>query len=440
MASIPQGSSTQHSATEEKNYTIPLIIVTILFFMWGAITSLNDVLIPHLKGVYDLSFKQAALVQVWFFGAYFLVSIPAGLYVRSFGYQKGAVTGLVIAAAGCALFYPAASSGYYFFLFAFFILASGITVLQVAANPYVAVLGPAKTASSRLTLTQAFNSLGTTLAPKFIAGIILGGATFLTAAEIANLSPEALTEYRLQEASSVQGPYLVVAGMLLALAIIFAIIKLPKISQGEDEDKQSFRESMASNIKAMKEFPHLALGVVGIFVYVGAEVSIGTWLVNYLGLPNIANMSEAEAASDYLWLYWGGAMVGRFIGFAALRYFRPGIVLCTCATVCTLLLLSGVFLDGHIAMWSIILIGLFNSIMFPTIFTMALHNLGKYTSQGSGLLCMAIVGGAVIPYGQGAIADSVSLQISFLLPAICYLFISYYGKKYARLYEEPKSI
>lgn len=436
MASIPQGSTTQVNTDDEKSYTVPLIIVTILFFMWGAITSLNDVLIPHLKGIYNLTFAQAALVQVWFFGAYFLVSIPAGLYVRTFGYQKGAVTGLIIAAAGCALFYPAASGGFNFFLFAFFILASGITVLQVAANPYVAVLGPAKTASSRLTLTQAFNSLGTTLAPKFIAGLILGGATFLTVEEVSKLDPDGLAAYRLQEASSVQGPYLVVAGMLFALAIIFAIIKLPKISQAEDDEKQSFKEAFTSNIEAIKQFPHLALGVVGIFVYVGAEVSIGTWFVNYLGLANIANMEEADAAANYLWLYWGGAMVGRFIGFAALRFFRPGLVLLTCAAVCTLLLMAVVFMDGKIAMWSIILIGLFNSIMFPTIFTMALHNLGKYTSQGSGLLCMAIVGGAVIPYAQGTLADNIGLQLSFLLPAICYIFICFYGKKYAALYDK----
>ena len=436
MASIPQGSITQVNTDDEKSYTIPLIIVTILFFMWGAITSLNDVLIPHLKGIYNLTFAQAALVQVWFFGAYFLVSIPAGLYVRTFGYQKGAVTGLIIAAAGCALFYPATSGGFNFFLFALFILASGITVLQVAANPYVAVLGPAKTASSRLTLTQAFNSLGTTLAPKFIAGLILGGATFLTAEEIAKLDPNGLAAYRLQEASSVQGPYLVVAGMLFALAIVFSIIKLPKISQVDDDEKQSFKEAFTSNIAAIKKFPHLALGVVGIFVYVGAEVSIGTWFVNYLGLANIANMEEAEAAANYLWLYWGGAMIGRFVGFAALRFFRPGLVLLTCSAVCTLLLMAVVFMDGKIAMWSIILIGLFNSIMFPTIFTMALHNLGKYTSQGSGLLCMAIVGGAVITYAQGALADNIGLQLSFLLPALCYIFICFYGKKYAALYDK----
>lgn len=436
MASIPQGNPTQPTNDESKNYTTPLIIITILFFMWGAITSLNDVLIPHLKAIYNLNYMQASLVQVWFFGAYFLVSIPAGLYVRSFGYQNGAVTGLIIAAAGCALFYPAATMGYEFFLFAFFILASGITVLQVAANPYVAILGPSKTASSRLTLTQAFNSLGTTLAPKFIAGLILGGATFLTATEIAQLTPEALTAYRAKEASSVQVPYLILAAMLAILAVLFAIVKLPKIVDVDTSERKGILYALKTNMAAMKEHPHLALGVVGIFVYVGAEVSIGTWLVNYLGLKNIANMSEVEAASNYLWLYWGGAMVGRFVGFAALRYIKPGIVLSLCGFVVVLLLTSVILLDGKVAMWAIISIGLFNSIMFPTIFTMALHNLGKYTSQGSGLLCMAIVGGAVIPFVQGILADNIGLQLSFVLPAICYLFICYYGFKYANLYNK----
>lgn len=439
MASVPQSSTVAvDSSTEGTSYTIPLIIVTLLFFMWGAMTSLNDVLIPHLKGIYNLSYKQAALVQVWFFGAYFLVSIPAGMYVRSFGYQNGAVTGLMIAAVGCALFYPAASSGYIFFLFAFFILAAGITVLQVAANPYVAVLGPAKTASSRLTLTQAFNSLGTTVAPKFAAGLILGGATFLTATELGQLTPEALDAYHLQEASSVRGPYLVLAGLLASLAIIFAFVKLPKISQGEEE-RRTFKEAVVSNFRIIKQYPHLSLGMVGIFVYVGGEVSIGSWLVSYLGLPEVANMPAAKAAEDYLWLYWGGAMVGRFVGFGALRYFRPGMVLLTCAMTCFTLLMSVIFMKGHIAMWSIILIGLFNSIMFPTIFSMALHNLGKYTSQGSGLLCMAIVGGAVIPYIHGWMADDIGLQVSFFLPALCYLFIAFYGKKFANQYDSKAS-
>lgn len=434
MASIPQGSvnSTQNA---EGNYTVPLIIITILFFMWGAITSLNDVLIPHLKSVYNLNYIQASLVQLWFFGAYFLVSIPAGLYVRSFGYQTGAVTGLVIAAVGCLLFYPAASSGYAFFLFAFFILASGITVLQVAANPYVAVLGPAKTASSRLTLTQAFNSLGTTLAPKYVAGLILGGATFMAADELAKLSAEEQHAYHLQEAATVQGPYLVLAGILLALAVIFAFVKLPKIVDAEQTQRRGIGEAIKSNIDVMKEHPRLALGVLGIFLYVGAEVSIGTYLVNFLGLPNIANLSAAVAAEEYLYLYWGGAMVGRFVGFFIMRKVRPGVVLSLCSGSTIALILFAVMSSGPAAMWAIIAVGLFNSIMFPTIFTMALHALGKHTSQGSGLLCMGIVGGAIVPFIQGGMADTLGLQISFLLPAACYLFICYFGVKYANLTE-----
>ncbi len=440
MASIPQGSAQSHSSTNEGNNTIPLIIVTILFFMWGAITSLNDVLIPHLKSVFTLSYMQAALVQLWFFGAYFLVSLPAGMYVRSFGYKKGAVTGLVIAAIGCMLFYPAATSSYNFFLFAFFILAAGITVLQVAANPYVAVLGSAKTASSRLTLTQAFNSLGTTVAPKVLAGIILGGATFLSAAELAKLSPEELHAYHLTEASSVQMPYLALAGALLILAVIFAFAKLPTIVDAHDEQDKGFKNAIMSNLAAVKAYPRLALGVLGIFLYVGAEVSIGSYLVNFLGLERVAGLPAAKAAEDYLYLYWGGAMVGRFIGFFVMRVIRPGVVLSACAGSTITLILIATFASGPAAMWSLIAVGLFNSIMFPTIFTMALHDIGKYTSQGSGLLCMGIVGGAIVPFIQGALADHIGLQISFLLPAACYLFIFYFGAKYANLTKPSEAV
>jgi len=432
MASIPQGS-VKSQGTSNGNNTIPLIIVTILFFMWGSITSLNDVLIPHLKSVFTLSYMQAALVQVWFFGAYFLVSLPAGMYVRSFGYKKGAVTGLVIAAAGCLLFFPAATSGYNFFLFAFFILAAGITVLQVSANPYVAVLGAPETASSRLTLTQAFNSLGTTVAPKLLAGVILGGATFLSAAELAKLSPEELHQYHLNEALSVQLPYVALAGVLLLLAVIFAFAKLPTIVDAQDEQDKGIVNAIKSNWDAVKAHPRLGLGVLGIFLYVGAEVSIGSYLVNFLGLEKVAGLSAAKAAEDYLYLYWGGAMVGRFIGFFVMRVIRPGVVLAGCAATTITLIMIATFSSGSAAMWALIGVGLFNSIMFPTIFTMALHDIGKYTSQGSGLLCMGIVGGAIVPYAQGALADHIGLQISFLLPAACYLFILFFGAKYANL-------
>ena len=434
MASIPQGAVTGKNEGTE-NYTIPLIIVTILFFMWGAITSLNDVLIPHLKAVYSLSYKQAALVQVWFFGAYFLVSVPAGFYVRSFGYQRGAITGLIIAAAGCALFYPAATNGYFFFLFAFFVMAAGITVLQVAANPYVAVLGPAKTASSRLTLTQALNSFGAYISPTVVGALILGGATFVSEAELATYAEDVRNAYKATEAASVQVPYLIVAGSLLLLAGFFAIVKLPKIETKEVAQARGLGDSMSHIAQGLKANPHLALGVIGIFLYVGAEVSIGTWLINFFGLTNIADM-KAETAAKYLGYYWLGAMIGRFVGFAVMRYVRAGLVLGICGTVCVLLVLTATFTSGHAAMWAIIAVGLFNSIMFPTIFTMALHKLGAFTSQGSGLLCMGIVGGAVVPYLQGSLADAIGLQMSFLLPAACYVFILYFGFKYINMHAE----
>ncbi|WP_049630102.1 L-fucose:H+ symporter permease [Cellvibrio sp. pealriver] len=434
MASIPQGSSAQPSAISTGNNTIPLIIITILFFMWGLLTSMNDVLIPHLKSVYTLSYTQAMLVQFCFFGAYFVISLPAGALIKKLGYQNGAVAGLIIAASGCALFYPAATSGYALFLFALFVLASGITILQVAANPYVTVLGPARTASSRLTLTQAFNSLGTTIAP-WLGGILILGGAVLTADQLALLPAAEVAAYKAKEAATVQGPYLALAAALLGLALFFAFAKLPKI---QHDDEPSISGDMASNKESALSHTHLVLGAIGIFLYVGAEVAIGSLLINFFGEENIAGLKEADAA-HLVSYYWGGAMIGRFIGFAVMRYVSPGKTLafnCACAV---LLVLTATFTDGKLAMWAIIAVGLFNSIMFPTIFSMALNNLGKFTGQGSGFLCMAIVGGAIVPLIQGALADTFGLQISFLLPAACYLFIMYFGIKYAGMYKTAPS-
>lgn len=430
MASIPQGSSTQHSSVDTGTNTVPLIIITILFFMWGLLTSMNDVLIPHLKSVYTLSYTQAMLVQFCFFGAYFVISLPAGALIKKLGYQNGAVAGLIIAASGCALFYPAATSGYAIFLLALFVLASGITILQVAANPYVTILGPARTASSRLTLTQAFNSLGTTIAP-WLGGILILGGAVLTADQLSLLPAADVIEYRAKEAATVQGPYLALAAALLGLALFFAFAKLPKI---QHEDTPGVSGDMASNKESALSHKHLVLGAIGIFLYVGAEVAIGSLLINFFGEENIAGLKEADAA-HLVSYYWGGAMVGRFIGFAVMRYVSPGKTLafnCICAV---LLVLTATFSEGKLAMWAIIAVGLFNSIMFPTIFSMALHNLGKFTGQGSGVLCMAIVGGALVPLIQGALADTFGLQISFLLPAACYLYIMYFGIKYASIYK-----
>jgi len=402
------------AGAQQGSNTSALVIVTMLFFMWGLITSLNDILIPHLKAIYTLSYVQAMLVQFCFFGAYAIVSLPAGALIRRIGYQKGAVTGLLIAAVGCALFYPASYSSYGVFLFAFFVLASGITVLQVAANPYVAVLGPARTASSRLTLTQAFNSLGTTIGPA-VGGLLILSAVGAAAGAAA-------------DAATVRGPYLALAAVLAVLAVLFMAARLPKIADTEDVALEGEGHGSALSHR------HLVLGALGIFLYVGAEVSIGSFLINFLGESRIAGLSHGDAA-HYVSIYWGGAMVGRFIGFAVMRVVSPGKTLAFNSLLAIALVLSATFGSGSTAMWAILAVGLCNSIMFPTIFTMALHGLGKFTGQGSGILCMAIVGGAIVPFAQGALADSMGVQLSFLLPAACYAFILYFGVKYASMYK-----
>lgn len=430
MANAPLNVSASPGTSSQETYTVPLIIITILFFMWGFITCMNDILIPHLKSVYTLSYTQAMLVQLCFFGAYFFVSLPAGHLVHKIGYKSGAVVGLLIAAMGCALFYPASTTGYSLFLFALFVLASGITILQVAANPYVTILGPSETASSRLTLTQAFNSLGTTIAPLIGGAVILGGAVVLSVDQIAALSETQLAEYKAKEIATVQVPYLILAALLAALALFFALVRLPKVTPNESMEPAT---PPGQKPKSALSQPQLALGVIGIFLYVGAEVSIGSFLVNFIGESNIAGLPEA-AAAKYVAYFWFGAMVGRFIGFAVMRKISPGLTLafnCLCAII---LILIATFSSGSLAMWSIILVGLFNSIMFPTIFSIALSRLGKLTSQGSGFLCMAIVGGALVPVLQGYLADTIGLQLSFLLPALCYVYILYFGVKFAKLH------
>ena len=411
--------------TSAGNHTRSLVIVTILFFMWGLLTSLNDVLIPHLKAIYTLNYVQAMLVQFCFFGAYFIVSLPAGSLIKRIGYQNGAVTGLLVAASGCALFYPAAQTGYGLFLFAFFVLASGITILQVAANPYVTVLGNPKTASSRLTLTQAFNSLGTTVGPLFGGILILSGAAVATTGATALGSAEKAAS----EAASVQVPYLILAGMLALLAVFFALARLPKVTHVDDTATVGGDDGGRSILSHR----NLVLGAVAIFLYVGGEVSIGSFLVNYLGEGNIAGLPAASAAK-FVSYFWGMAMVGRFIGFAVMRTVSPGKVLGFNAACAMALIVTSINSSGPLAMWSILGVGLFNSIMFPTIFSMALHRLGKFTGNGSGILCMAIVGGAIVPFVQGFFADRIGIQLSFYVPLACYAYILYFGLKYVRLY------
>lgn len=527
-------------------FPIALGVMSTVFFMWGFLTCLNDILIPHLKTVFELNYAKAMLIQFTFFGAYFLMSIPGGKLVSSLGYKKGIVTGLIIAAIGAFGFWPAAiSTNYYVFLLALFVLATGITILQVAANPYVTLLGPAKTSSSRLNLAQALNSLGTTLAPYLGGILILVGASYtlpkdvaaapetvqlistlenkalpdiqasfeqakpesityalknvppfifnklpqefllaqakilppemlgsvladtptdkklyilsnLPADKIDQLSSETLVQsmdsfqttalnadqatelqqfkstlnqdtksrmkaYRDNQAKSVQVPYAILGVILLLLAGFVAIFKLP-----ENKEHQKTEANTTYTLKDVFKYPHAVLGAVGIFFYVGGEVSVGSFMVNYLTLPDIGRMTE-QAAAQYVAFFWGGAMIGRLIGSALMVKISPRKLLSICAIVNICLLITTMSTSGSTAVYSIISIGLFNSIMFPTIFSLAITGMGPLTEQASSLVVMAIVGGAIIPFAQGIIADSIGLHHAFLLPLVCYLYILYYG-------------
>jgi FHS family L-fucose permease-like MFS transporter len=416
---IANVNSPTSTVAPSSTYKGALAVMTTLFFMWGFVTVLNDVLVPHLKSIFDLNYTRVMLIQFAFFSAYFIFSIPSAKLIDWIGYHKTMVAGLFTMGVGAFLFIPAASlASYPLFLTALMILAAGITSLQVAANPYVAVLGPAETASSRLNLVQAFNSLGTTIGP------YLGGAFILTAVPLSMesvrlLSPEALQAYRIHEASSVKLPYIVIGLTLFLLGIAIGLFKLPPVPQAE-------RRGTASPQKSVWKHRNLVLGMVGIFVYVGGEVAIGSFLINYLSQPNIGNVSVLVAAR-YVSYYWGGAMVGRFVGSAILQKVRTGTVLGIAAAMAFVLVCISMLTLGHVAMWTILLVGFFNSIMFPSIFTLGIAELGPLTGDGSGLLVMAIVGGAVTPVVMGALADRMGIQHAFILPAFCYLYILYYA-------------
>ena len=415
--SAPARSISRVSATP--NYSRPLAVVTSLFFMWGFLTCLNDILVPHLKSIFDLSYTQVMLVQFSFFSAYFLFSVPWSKIVNTMGYQRSMVAGLLTMAVGAFLFVPAASAASYpLFLTALLILATGITGLQVAANPYVDLLGKPETASSRLDLTQAFNALGTTTAPK-VGGLLILSAAPLAIEQLRQLAPQALQSYRVQQAASVKMPYTVIGAALVLLAVLIGTFNLPKI------ETASYRPGEKINDSIWKH-PNLLFGVAGIFAYVGAEVSIGSFLVNYFGLPEIAGFS-AKTAAGCVSFYWAGAMVGRFLGAPLLRRIKAGYLLGLCAVCAATLVTTSMVMGGHGAMWTILAVGLFNSIMFPSIFSLGVAELGPLTGNGSGLLNMAIVGGAILPVAQGVIADRLGLHHAFILPVICYLYILFYG-------------
>ena len=400
------------SAHSQQNHTPALVVLTTLFFMMGFITCMNDILIPHLKDIFELTYVQAMLIQFCFFTAYAIMSIPMGYLVGKIGYKNGVIGGFLLTAIGCLLFYPAAGShSYLTFLGALFILASGVTLLQVAGNPYVTLLSKPGKESATLTLVQAFNSLGTTIAPQIGAFLILADAT--------------QTVSKAEQISSVQIPYLGLAGLLIILAVFVKMIRLPdanKIAEEESEHNHDGKHSVW-------QYRHLVFGAAGIFCYVGAEVSIGSLLVSVLGY--LKSMDHSSAAK-YLSFYWGGAMVGRFLGSAIMAKIAPNRYLAFNATAAVALLgvamLAGKA-SADIAMWALLAIGFFNSIMFPTIFSLATKGLGRFTSSASGVLCTAIVGGAIVPVVQGWVADTQGLMISFVVSAICYIYIVFFAIK-----------
>ncbi len=428
ISSTPRLTPTPGSAAPPVNNRVALAVATTIFFMWGFLTCLNDILIPHLKSVFELNYARAMLVQFTFFGAYFLMSLPAGRLVAHLGYKKGIVAGLLIAAVGALGFWPAAEMREYnAFLAALFVLATGITVLQVAANPYVALLGPVQTSSSRLTLAQALNSLGTAIAPIF-GGMLILANTVKSADELAALPMAEQAAYRAAEAQSVQGPYLGLAVALAALALFVYLFRLPTLSENTENSDDGRHHTYAAALRHR----HLLFAVLGIFFYVGAEVSIGSFLVNYLSMPEIGGFSEQQA-THYVSAYWTMAMIGRFAGSALLARFSPRHLLALFAGINVLLLATTMATTGQAALYSVVAIGLFNSIMFPTIFALGIERLGPLTNKGSSLLIMAIVGGALVPYLQGVLADHIGLQPSFILPLLCYGYIIFFGLRGARL-------
>ncbi len=424
----------------KNKYLFPFVALTSLFFLWGFLTVLVDFLIPRLKEIFTLTYFQAGLVQFAFFMAYFLLSIPAGFLLSKIGYKKGIVLGLLTMALGCFLFYPAAEfRTFSIFLTAYFILAGGMTILQVAANPFVAVLGDKKGASSRLNLAQAFNSLGTAIAPAIGAAFLLSD-TIKTTAEINILSEIEKSAYYISEAVAVQEPFILLSICIVVLAVIFAFVKLPSIIK--TVSNSGYREVLKNKA--------LMMGAFAILVYVGAEVAIGSYLVNYFidmdmhltiqstqWMNNIAinilntdleGLDKRAIVGAFVTFYWSGAMIGRFVGAYLTSKNNPSKVLGFFAIGALLLIVISMNTVGLISMWSILAVGLFNSIMFPTIFTLSIQDIQELKPQASGILCTMIVGGAIIPPLYGFLTDLSGFKLAMLLLLACYGYIYYFAR------------
>ena len=420
MAMTPTASGSGDSVNAGSHIDAPQLqlFVMALFFIFGGITSLNDVIIPKLKELFTLNYTQAMLVQFCFFTAYAVIGIPGARLIKRIGYMRGAVAGLLTMMVGCLLFIPASQTATYaVFLFALFVLASGVVIVQVVSNPLISLLGKPQTAHSRLTFAQAFNSLGTTVFPIVGSILILGSLATVTADQLSGVELDA---YRTAESQAIVNGYL---GLAVALALVAGVVWMFRNAlKGERHEESSGLAGLDLVAR-----PRFGFGALCIFLYVGAEVAIGSLVVNYLMQPHVMGLQE-QAAGKLIGIYWGGAMIGRFIGSAVLRMVSPGIVLAGVSVGAIALIALSVATTGTVSGYSLLAIGLMNAIMFPTIFSLACEGLGPRAADGSGIINVAIFGGAVVPLLTGVIADSTgSLSVSLILPAICYAIIAGYG-------------
>lgn len=399
----------------ERRFLIPFILITGLFFLWAFGVNLNDILIPRLKIAFGLTDFQSSFIQAAFFGGYFLAALPAGWLMEKIGYKKGILAGLLLCTTGAVLFLPASSSrAYEFFLFALFVMASGQSFLEVACNPYATILGPAESADRRLNFAQSFNAVGAVLSPLVGRTFILTGVEY-TPAQVVALTGAQLGAYRANQASTVKGPYLIVAGIFIVMALLIWFTRLPEV-------KEAAKGSSGGRLWAQR---HLVRGVIAQFFYVGAQVGVASFVIRFTQFS--APGTTAHGAAIYLLLHQIGFMAGRFIGSGMMRWIAATRLLTLFAggaLVCTLVALMT---TGLIPVWAVVLIGFFHSIMFPTIFSLSIKNLGALTKRGSSLLVMAILGGMVFPMIMGKISDLSSIQKAFAIPLLCYIYILYFG-------------
>jgi MFS transporter, FHS family, L-fucose permease len=406
----------------ERRFLVPFILITSLFFLWAFGVNLNDILIPHLKKAFGLSDFQSSFIQVAFFGGYFLAAFPAGRLMEKIGYKKGILTGLFLCALGAVLFLPASSSRLYgFFLFALFVMACGQSFLEVAANPYVTILGPVASAERRLNFAQSFNAIGAVLSP------IVGRAFILTGvenapAQIAAISAAQLEAYRAAEASTVKGPYMFIAAIFVVVAVLIQMARLPEVQENAAKAGPASGDGISENILS---HAHLVKGVIAQFFYVGAQVGVASFVIRYAQFAVLG--TPAKTAALYLLLHQIGFMAGRFIGSAMMKRIAAPRLLSLFAAAALICASVALLATGLISVWAVVLIGFFHSIMFPTIFALSIKNLGALTKRGSSLLVMAILGGAFFPAIMGRISDASSIQTAFVMPLLCYLFILYFG-------------